>query len=537
MGVHVSLTIAPDQIDPAAWALVFEETLHLLRSHPSNLMGFDHTEIQGHPLQIYTHDIERDRGADRHRWSVVGDRRSLSTAEVHTLYRRLDRYRPPDFKRSQDDILWRFADDAQDLVAVLSNKTQGQPYHFPVLAAAAVIEHRFPGYAMAGGDIDRGQAERACQWARSVLKEDIAPPVRTDPVRLLQRLRPRYEGPALVHAFHQTFLGAPYEADELLLKLLAASIAEPAWLTDFATYRELTTLGALRLLIAWLNAAGDSSEGIAHGLMRLCQLCCSAPEGPMHDPKTFIDALAHTWLLIPKSKTSFLDVFEKPEGECESVASMFGGMLLDMEAPGRHLRHRLHPGDLEGALAAVFSDRAAALTAHMRQESEKIEAQLEDRSKDVSRLSTKVHQARSGDLEALATLSSPKELSKAQESQLDDLAYLTRTMDRQVLAKASQNTSQNPDLMQHLVAGVCSQRSLVFTESAWAWILKEEDLGALKVLAAAALSTSTSKDFAHLRRAVFENRPLCMHVAKARSDEKRMQAIEAQLRAQKAQDN
>lgn len=92
VGVHITLNITPHDIAPEAWESAFEETLRLLRTHPSGLIGSDTTEVRGRTLSVYTGDIERGPKTEAHRWCVIGDRESLRTAEPQSLYRDLKQY-------------------------------------------------------------------------------------------------------------------------------------------------------------------------------------------------------------------------------------------------------------------------------------------------------------------------------------------------------------------------------------------------------------------------------------------------------------
>ena len=40
MGISVKLNVYWDDVEPQAWAAAYDETLRLLRSHPSQLMGY-----------------------------------------------------------------------------------------------------------------------------------------------------------------------------------------------------------------------------------------------------------------------------------------------------------------------------------------------------------------------------------------------------------------------------------------------------------------------------------------------------------------
>src|SRR5690606_22674007 len=143
---------------------------------------------------------------------------------------------------------------ANGLVTVFGSKTQGHPYHLALLAAAMLVEERFPQHAMASGNIDRGQAERARTMAARILGRDLELPVRVDPLRLLDRLRARYVGSELVSAFERTFLGEAFERHEGMLRVFPGPEGARHWLRELAGYETPRKLGAIGLLVAWLNA-------------------------------------------------------------------------------------------------------------------------------------------------------------------------------------------------------------------------------------------------------------------------------------------
>ncbi|WP_437828767.1 hypothetical protein [Sorangium sp. So ce1153] len=190
MGVHVILDIDPRGIDEAEWAATYDETLALLEAWQPRLLGWGWRSIEGVRVPMYMRSL-RHYGDDPRRvcWSVVGDRDSLQTAECQSLYRDLGRYAARRGQCPDGDIVVTAAmpdrGDTSDPVRVFGGKTQSCPYHFALLAAAMLVEERFPRHAMVSGDIDRGQAEEARRLAAPILGRDLPLPVRVDAPRLI----------------------------------------------------------------------------------------------------------------------------------------------------------------------------------------------------------------------------------------------------------------------------------------------------------------------------------------------------------------
>ena len=110
------------------------------------------------------------------------------------MHRDLGRYRrsASDVAAVPDDILTyaaaAYRRDTGGPVRVFGDRTNGAPYHAPLLAAAMVVESCFPRSAMVFGSIDRAQAEAAQSFAESVLQRPVSVPVRVDATRLYERL-------------------------------------------------------------------------------------------------------------------------------------------------------------------------------------------------------------------------------------------------------------------------------------------------------------------------------------------------------------
>ena len=194
MGVSVTLDIFPQQIDGADWAAAYDETLELLLEHHSGLMGLAHRIVSGVRVEVFSRSIERvERDSNSSEWCIVGDQRSLKVAETQSMRRDLSTYGSDEPCDSGDVLLASAQADGPETVRVFGNETRGLPYHLPLLAAATVLENRFPKAALVGGDVDREQAEHARSWAEAVLGRSFALPVRTEPRALVMRLEEHLE--------------------------------------------------------------------------------------------------------------------------------------------------------------------------------------------------------------------------------------------------------------------------------------------------------------------------------------------------------
>jgi hypothetical protein len=174
MGIHIYLHIQPNRIDPAAWASVYDEALALLKAHPAGLIGVRFEKTATGTRRFYSRNLEVDRDDPRRRYfTVCGDRASRETGEGHDLYRDLKHYQEgrafsqSRFATAKSDILLGYNQGDWRAARVFGNKTQGRPYHLPLLAVAALIENHFPTAAVVTGDIDAAQAERG-RWLGEV---------------------------------------------------------------------------------------------------------------------------------------------------------------------------------------------------------------------------------------------------------------------------------------------------------------------------------------------------------------------------------
>jgi hypothetical protein len=244
MGIHLSLHVMPGSVQPERWRQIYDEVLGLLAGHPSRLLGIDWREVGGVRLAVHTTSIERTKAASGAReLCVVGDLTSKRTAESFVLPRELaeclrcqtEAPGGPDVLLCLPDVC---DDDGPCAPDLFGGKTQGRPFHIPLLAAAMVVESGLPGTAAVGGDVGLEDAREARTWAEAVLGREVELPVRLDAPRLLRRLAPHLSGPALVRKARQVQLGE--DREELLGELCACADQEliEAWYLDDVRLRD-----------------------------------------------------------------------------------------------------------------------------------------------------------------------------------------------------------------------------------------------------------------------------------------------------------
>ena len=188
MGIHVQLSADPNQIHPDAWRDVYRESWRVLKAYPNEALNAVWREIKGEKVPVYARDLD-DVSSLGPGWRVCGDALSKLTAESFAF--------PENFGRAQPgapvgtDLLVRAAREGYFTGAGLfSEKTQGQPYHLLVLAVATLVENRFPGAALAHGEISVREGEEACDLLERALGERMLPPIVLDPARMRERLLP-----------------------------------------------------------------------------------------------------------------------------------------------------------------------------------------------------------------------------------------------------------------------------------------------------------------------------------------------------------
>jgi hypothetical protein len=304
-----------------------------------------------------------------------------------------------------------------------------------------------------------------------------------------------------------------------MLHAFPGEVGEREWRRMLSRYTSPSSLGAIGLLIAWLNAGRPLGEA--------CRLACADPEGPRFSPEELMDALAATWMAIPRSAREPMDVFRKPAGASHTVATMFGSFLLDSSAIGRRLRIHIEPAVLATELSAAFGAAGDMLAKRLREKSEKKEPALLMSTEGLKSFLDHAHGQAKDDTELLATLRSPEAMTEGQRLGVHAMAYA-------VARALSGLRDQDPKVTAHLtdaqkakwlLARLLSQRGPTLTEDAWDAILAEQDAEALAWMAALSSLRADEIHAWQIRRALLENAALRQYAMKIGRDAKAMNEV------------
>lgn len=526
MGIHVHLQVRRDAIEPAAWNEVYDDTLRLLRSHPSGILGLDRRKLLGRDVVMYTREIERKIHGETE-WCAVGDRLSMRFGESFHFPRDDSAASGAGRRRTKR------RDAGEDLVLcepdergggdVFGNKTQGEPYHVPILAAALVVEDRFPSAALVWGDIDEDDVNAAKAWAEKALEREVALPVLFDAPALLLRLSTRWGGVKLIGAFARRFCGELSRGLSHVLRALPRSVGE-AYLRK-ALSRSKSERDA--------DGAPDA-ERVARGFLlgggSVARLCAIAAEPPVQEAlpaPELASVLAYTGMLFDPAVQARVDrctALSLPQRSDVSLVGYYlGAVFLQGKAWGGL---QIDPGEIERALAEAYPGRAAELMACVREETRKLEelaAKMCEAMESAARLVDGLGPFQ--DIGELVAVRSPGELCAGSRRRLAGFAHALR----EARSRARQEppvTGEDPDKAHSFFVAMANEQRRM-TEDAWAWILREEEPEMLRLLADLFCCDPQSDEAGTLKRALLENRVLCEEVARLRKDSAAMAEAEA----------
>ncbi|MEW9110042.1 MAG: hypothetical protein AB2374_11890 [Cytobacillus gottheilii] len=187
MGIYVGLDIIPQKISQEEWQNVFEETLQLIKAYPFATQNVDNVDgFKRLVLDRTEEQFVEGYGPEEKYWKINGDLESKETGESFTLFSNFERYREFNEDKLKEDILLYLTEEGGGRARkVFYSKTQGKDYHTFLLGIATLIESRFPKFACVYGDISKEQAQKAVEWANSILEKPIALPVRVNYSKLL----------------------------------------------------------------------------------------------------------------------------------------------------------------------------------------------------------------------------------------------------------------------------------------------------------------------------------------------------------------
>lgn len=192
MGIYITLKRASAGITDHEWEEVYKETLIALKNYPFA----DKVLAKTYRGKKYYHaDQAKERKLtplyEGIGWHVFGDLETCQYAESFILVVDNNYYKRNEDAEEVGDILECITKDKQ-CATIWDSKTQGEPYHIPLLAIACLIEDRLEGKVIVQGNIRKFEVEEACRWINKYMDKEVGYPVISDPQKLITRLNKIY---------------------------------------------------------------------------------------------------------------------------------------------------------------------------------------------------------------------------------------------------------------------------------------------------------------------------------------------------------
>ena len=486
MGTYIYLYIMPCKISHVRWTEVYEEALSLIKAYPAELMGIRYKIFPWGERIYYSREVEHDKdNPSERKWEVDGDMKSKRTCETFCMYWDLNKYSEGTVKekRSRNDILYNILRDKENYTSVFSDKTQGEPYHYAILAVASLIESRFPYFACATGDIDEEEAKEALSMANSILKEKIDIPLCTDAGRLLKRLQKFSKGKELLENFDYFFKGDYGEIATAFCKELDIDTLSE-WFLKRIEGCSPDEEGVKEILACWVRERGDIED--------LSEIVCFNPKGPGFAPLKFLSAICSALTVIDDNlQESLLRIFPEFKKEIKLIIEKNLKEDKNIEKESKPELYKRKNFRWKNICYGYDLDEGNIFktTAFF--------GSLEDFYKEV----------------LLAFALQVKELKE------DTMKLFP--------GNGSKFTSRH---LWKKIVKYSEKRVIVVTEDAWQWIDKEEDINMLWVLLSLAMIDDYEVTLCGMRRSVFENRAMCREIVRLMNDDEKMvQAVNLKI--------
>lgn len=315
MGVSLFLEALPEKINKREWEKVYLETLKLVRAYPFSMLK----EIDIHGEKVPAISLAVEQEDENRYWKISGDFVSMKRGETFMLYKDLNNYTHFTANNLGDILKYRLEDRMATII--FDSKTQGYPYHRYILAICCLIEHRLSGSAILYGNFDDTQAQKAIDWANSILDTPIDLPIVVNYRELYNRLKQIKNGKVYLKDFY--YLA---QNGKGMYEFIKENFNEREIFDFFKDrmkdYHLATVVGNINIMIDFLN--------MGYSVEDLCDLCCLQEDGPKFQEEDFVSALCSTWIFVPEENRKAMDVFVTPEGKSDTVYSLFGKAFLTM---------------------------------------------------------------------------------------------------------------------------------------------------------------------------------------------------------------
>ncbi|MFB1490889.1 MULTISPECIES: hypothetical protein [unclassified Thiocapsa] len=511
MGVYIYLTIDADRIDATEWKHFYGEARDFLTAHPDGILGLRGESIAGAERAVLSRRIECEQDDPLHRHlHVCGDLNSLMTAEGFVLYEDIGHYQANRANRAfRGD---RASDNGADFLSralarndgdfVFCAKTQGQPYHFAILAVAILCEWRFPERALVNGNINAAQ----CAESIAMLAEHsgIRPPLPLlfNVDRLCSALVAPDPSVESIGRYLDIVID-PEDALSVLHKRIAPDILLEWLAREAATSDGNVTLGVTRTFRTWVEGTQD--------LDGLIQAACLNHAGPRWTPAQITSTLVATGVTREPEPIDGLDRLDRPDAVPSSVYSQFGNVILDMAGlSARNCRDRLGADAVVACLRKHFPDEAEDCAQIIERETAPLTQNLRGLGQWAERTArASERDLESGDGESFVRYRPGDVLSTAQEAMLRELATGLASSWASWRAEVDEAQQYDDQKRHRRLIEMIHDVGIMLTECAWSWIDAEEDIAMLDLLLRMMAPDDDTLLIANLRRGLCEHRDLC----------------------------
>lgn len=463
------------------WYEVYQESLKLVEAYQA--AEFIEEEFDGqkrYVLDAVKEKVIVKEEVEFRYWESCGDLKSKQVAESFKLYDNVKYYRRKQSNK-QNDILLSFIEKQDDAVNVFYSKTQGKNYHKYIMAIAILIESRFPFYACVHGNISRGQATEAIEWANTVLKNPVDLPVRVNQKQLFDRVLKIVEKEKVIDVYNDLIITEQqYYFDDNLIDNLEKSEIMSWFTNEFNSYDSISQLGAKKLMIQFLNSNQSLED--------LCEICCLRKDGPRFNAIEFLKALTSTWIFVNLKYRGCMEVFQKPAHMADTVTYQFATIFLDMEYVGRNMIRYI---PLEEGIKQLKQKLKEDNEIYIKiaNKNEEITKKLKMDSKKIEKKITKIEEQFEECYEKGIINSIEGLINFNEDFILSDLMIEILSNFRSSIVEAMKsenktirrltNNDDKSSLMRLLIRA-SNEKNILLTRWAWDWIESIEDLSLLR---------------------------------------------------------
>lgn len=505
MGVYIGLDIVPNEINQEDWQEVFEETLLLIQAYPFATYNVDNLDGFKRLVLDRTEEQSVDKyGLKEKYWKIIGDLESKETGESFTLFSSIAKYSEVKEERLKEDILLGFLNkDDWGAREVFYSKTQGKNYHNFILAIAALIENRLPMFACCYGDISIGQAQKAVDWANSLLDRPIDLPVRVNPPKLLKRLEVIEIEEKRLEALYELSIGANAELDGLIAEHFTINTVRNYFLNELQRFNSAAQIGAKLIIIRFLNT------GLP--LEVLVDICCFDNKGPRFESVDFIKAICSSWVFIDPKVREDIGVIKRRDHLPDSIESQFGSIFLNLGFIGRHTSRYIEKNDLLSIFKEKFHN--AETEQIVNKEYKKIIECLKMKKLELKKIEEEYSAKKEKKIiETLDLLVFWDNTYMIGESIMNVIASIKGAVEEDMANKSNLiqmigNAEEQGQLIKVLSQLIQEHHDLVLTREAWDWIENEAN-DVIKRMVVMLLTFESNSNLRKLYKALFENKDL-----------------------------